>query len=980
MIGEHIVSRTEHVAPANGHSTHRPPFLRQAASQYLAALALLGLIGLGACSTPAQAQTTAGQLLPTGQSITPTAVPGATFQPLATNMAGRRDYIADGAAAAAISPDGKSMLVLTSGYNVVNGADSKRRADLSKQYILVYDITGNAPRRRQTLTIANAFGGIAWSPDGSSFYVGGGVDDAVQAYSKSKGRYAPDGAPIPLGHKAGLGADVKPQAGGLAVSPSGKRLLVANYYNDSVSLIDTATRKVVAERDLRPGKNDAAKRGVPGGEFPVAVAWRDDSHAFVSAARDREIIALDVHPTDVTIATRTATVGEPTSLLINRAGDRLYAVEDNDDRLAILNAATGALAAEPHLGLPEGLAGANGPAFTGKGVNPDSLAFGPDDSTLLVTYGGINALAIVSLKHDEADVVGLIPTGWYPSAVAVRGDGRRIFVANRKSPPGPNPNGCGPRQAMVQAQSAACGSANQYIYQLEKAGLLSFPPPDQKTLARLTLQVADNIGATDGPVRAAASAVMARVAEKIKHVVFIVKENRTYDQVLGDLEVGNGDPRLAILGGAMTPNHHQLARQFVTFDNFYDSGEQSSTGWNWSTAARATDLMERTASVNYAGRGLSYEAEGTDRNVNVALAMKDRDTVNSALPDDPDLLPGKAHLTSPDGDDDDEQGEGFLWDGALRAGLTVRNYGFMSEGAYDPKDPKSIPPIRDPFREKRTAYVSANQSLAPVSDPYFRGFDQAFPDYWRYKEWEREFDLQVSSRSMPALTLLRISHDHFGDFGTAIDGVDTVQKQMADNDYALGLIVQKIAASPFAGSTLVFVIEDDAQNGADHVDARRSLAFIVGPYVKQKALVTTRYTTVSLLRTIEEILRIPPLGLNDALAAPMSDAFDLGQSEWSYQASVPDVLRTTQLPLPPRQHADTRGRALCPMHDAAWWGRAMAGQNFAEEDRLDTDAFNHALWAGLAGEGAPPPERTGLDLRAGRAALLASVHQDCPDL
>jgi hypothetical protein len=195
----------------------------------------------------------------------------------------------------------------------------------------------------------------------------------------------------------------------------------------------------------------------------------------------------------------------------------------------------------------------------------------------------------------------------------------------------------------------------------------------------------------------------------------------------------------------MTPNHHDLARQFVTFDNFYDSGEQSSTGWNWSTAARTTDLMERTASVNYAGRGLSYEAEGIDRDINVALPMKERGKVNSAVPDDPDLLPGKAHLTSPDGDDDAEAGEGFLWDQALRAGLSVRNYGFMNEPAYDPKDPKVIALMRDPFKEQKAAFVSASQSLAALSDPYFRGFDQAFPDYWRVQEWAREFGQQVSS-------------------------------------------------------------------------------------------------------------------------------------------------------------------------------------------------------------------------------------------
>ena len=296
----------------------------------------------------------------------------------------------------------------------------------------------------------------------------------------------------------------------------------------------------------------------------------------------------------------------------------------------------------------------------------------------------------------------------------------------------------------------------------------------------------------------------------------------------------------------------------------------------------------------------------------------------------------------------------------------------MNEPAYDPKDPKAIPLIRDPFKEKRIAYVSTSQSLAPVSDPYFRGFDQAFPDYWRVQEWVREFDQQAAANTMPALTLLRISHDHFGDFGRAIDGVNTVQTEMADNDYSLGLIVEKIAASPFAGSTLVFVIEDDAQNGADHVDARRSIGYVLGPYVKHTALVSTRYTTVSMLRTIEDVLGLKPLGLNDALALPMADAFDLNQSGWSYLAKVPDILRTTQLPLPQKPVSEA-SRDICPMHDAAYWEAAMKGQNFVEEDRLDTDAFNQALWAGLAGPNAAAPTRTGADLRSDRGKLLAAA-------
>jgi len=185
------------------------------------------------------------QPLPTGQTITPTAAPGSSFQPLATKLKANPGYVADGASAIALSPNGKLMLVLTSGFNVFNGADSKRDPALSKQYVLVFDVSGSAPRRKQTLTIPNSFGGIAWKPDGSGFVVGGGVDDTVQVFRRVKSGFAPNGRPISLGHKAGLGADVKPQTGGLAVSPSGARVLVANYYNDSVSLIDLASPTVL---------------------------------------------------------------------------------------------------------------------------------------------------------------------------------------------------------------------------------------------------------------------------------------------------------------------------------------------------------------------------------------------------------------------------------------------------------------------------------------------------------------------------------------------------------------------------------------------------------------------------------------------------------------------------------------------------------------------------------------------------------------
>jgi len=919
------------------------------------------LAGSIALVSPAVSAEPLKQYLPTGQAITPAAAPGARFTPLVVNIGPHPAYVADGAAAIVLSPDNKEMLVLTSGYNRFNGADGKLVEVQSTQYVFRYALESRGARRLQTLHVPNSFGGIAWLPDRSGFIVGGGVDDALYLFARRGSAFEESGK-IPLGHKAGLGADVAPQAAGVAVSPDGRRALVANYYNDSVSLIDLRTKTVISEQDLRPGKIDPSASGVAGGEFPFAVAWVDAGHAWISSPRDRELVGLSVDGV-LHVTSRVRTVGEPTALLIDRGANRLIATEDNDDRLAFLDLTSGRLTSEPRLSLPAALAAPP----VGKGLNPNSLAKLPD-GRLLVTLGGINAVAVV----DQNIVQAMIPTGWYPSAVAASAG--RIFVANRKSPPGPNPQGCAPELAVYRGQPNACGSSNQYIFQLEKAGLLELPTPTTRQLAATTLQVASNIGLPGAGARSAAEAKLAAIRARVKHVIFIIKENRTYDQVLGDLDVGNGDPRLAILGKTLSPNHHRLAREFVTFDNFYDSGEQSSTGWTWSTAGRTTDLLEKTAPVNYAKRGLAYESEEADRFIYEQETPAERQATNPALSHDPDLLPGPALLTAPDPENDDQPGRGYLWDAAIGAGISVRNYGFADASIYDAGVPGSVPVIREPYKEHRSVYTPGDRLLAPLSDPYFRGFDQKLADYWRFLEWKREYDAQEVAGTLPQLTLLRLSHDHFGDFDEAIDGVNTVETEMADNDYSLGLVVERVANGKAANSTLIFVIEDDAQNGADHVDARRSVAFILGPYVRRGALVSTRYTTISILRTIEAVLGMKPLGLNDALSMPMADAFDLKQAQWSYRAEAAAILRSTQLPIPPDRFSPAQSAAAltCPAHDAAYWAEAMKGQDFSKEDRLDTDAFNAALWSGL-GTGAEPDVRDQSDLRENRLSRLKEV-------
>ena len=462
---------------------------------------------------------------------------------------------------------------------------------------------------------------------------------------------------------------------------------------------------------------------------------------------------------------------------------------------------------------------------------------------------------------------------------------------------------------------------------------------------------------------------MAFLRSRIKHVIYVVKENRTYDQVHGDLKQGNGDPDLAILS-PYSPNHNKIAKQFVLLDNFYDSGETSGVGWNWTTAARAMDFTEKTQPPNYAGRGLTYDWEGTNRNVPVSLTPEERKAVGIT---DPDMLAGSADVAAPDSRKG-EAGTGYLWDAALRAGLTIRNYGFFVGNI------PGAAVVESPFKAGIKQAIALKQALKPHTDEYFRGYDQNNADYYLFKEWEREFDGFVNKKQLPNLSFVRFPHDHFGNFSTAKFGVNTVETQMADNDYATGLLVEKVANSPFKHNTLIFIIEDDAQNGGDHVDAHRSIGYIVGPYVKQGALVSTHYTTVSMVRTIEEVLGLPPLGINDGLTAPMADLFDRKQSSWNYQAVVPSILYSTQLPLPQKSQANiAKAPTPCldmPKREAAYWAAAMEGQNFAVEDKLDSDAFNRAIWKGLKGEKLPYPEvRHGHDLREGRDTLL-KTHSD----
>ncbi len=606
-----------------------------------------------------------------------------------------------------------------------------------------------------------------------------------------------------------------------------------------------------------------------------------------------------------------------------------------------------------------------------KGANSNSVTLSPDEKQLYVTNGNLNCIAVVAVGGfgNGDQTVGLIPTGWYPNSVSFSADGNSVYVVNAKSPTGPNPLWCyggyGP------PGSPNCNTANQYNPQLTKAGLQSFPRPDAAQLTTLTAQVATNnrFSSSESPSDAA---VMSAVRNGVKHVIFIIKENRTYDQVLGDLKIGNGDPSLTEFGETITPNLHNLALNFVTLDNFMDTAEVSYDGWLWSTSAQAPDVVERQFPVAYAARALSLDSDGLSRNVNVAIpTLAGRIAADPFTANDPDVLPGQTFVAAPDGPDN-EINTGYLWDSALRANLTVRNYGFFLDATRYVTTDYAIPVLRDPFATGTVVAYPASVSLTPHTDPYFRGFDNSLPDYYRYTEWARDFDANYAKGSLPSLSLVRFMHDHTGNYTSAIDGVNTPDLQVADNDYAVGLLIQKIAASVYANNTLIFVVEDDAQDGGDHVDSHRSTAYVAGAYVKQGALLSTEYNTIDLVRTIEEVLGLPPMNLHDALAHPMADIFNTTSSKWNFTAAPSALLYNTSLPLPPKAAGLIVPK---PAHNAKYWARVTKGMDFTTEDRVDPADFNRILWKGMMGNRPYPVAPAGTDLRQNREELLARYRQ-----
>jgi YVTN family beta-propeller protein len=949
------------------------------------------------------AQSSTPQQLATGQFVTPTAVRGAVQQFLNPGLAAYPNFVAGEAVRSQLSPDGKTLAVLCAGQNSLDDANGNTDTAASTQFIFLYDVSGahkTSPVLTQVIQQTNSHVGLVFSPDGNTLYAAGGRDDVVYAYGKSGGSWALAHT-IALGHGGkGMGIGVAPNASGLAISADGQTLVVANNYNDSISVVDVATNTVRYEHDLRPyfANNEGVAGGV-GGTFPFAVVLRGNRTAYVSSDRDREIVVVDISsPTAGRLVKRIKLDGNALGMTLNASGSTLFVAQDNADQVAVIDTSANAVVAKIDARAPAGVlngssqndnsqgnsnsqgsSGPQGVQYTGAATFGVTLS--PDGNTLYAINSAANSVAVIPLNQGTYRVRGLIPTAYEPHDITFSADGTWMYVVNGKSVTGPNPGHLSSSTASITSISyvpdnataaAKARASNQYQFQLERASLVSAPVPAQSDLEHLTKQVADNnfYSANTADDRK----VMSFLHDHIKHVIYIIKENRTYDQILGDLANGsNGDPSLVQFGQSITPNFHAIASQFVTLDNFNDPGDGSMDGWSWSLQGRVTNMETITQQINYAfvNRGLSYESEGANRGVPVNFAtVAERDaaggpagTTNYSAAT-AGLLGGTVNVLTGIGnqassDSPFAQQGGYIFSAVLQAGGTVRDYGALVNniGTIGTK----AQPVTDPFTAGIVQTAPLSTELLPYTDVYFRGYDNNYVDNWRFNEWKREFDQFVAQGNLPNLSLVRFSHDHMGNFGTALGGINTPETQQADDDLAVGRLVQAVSQSPYASSTLVVVIEDDCQDGPDHVDSHRATAYVAGAYVRQGAVVSTHYSQINALRTIEDVLGTQHMNLNTAFQRPMTDVFDISASPaWSYTPVASTVLQGTALALAPSAPSNlryARGPVVKPTHSAGYWAQVTQGFDFSDADRVPPEKFNRVIWKGLKGNKPYPAHR-----------------------
>ena len=863
-----------------------------------------------------------------------------------------------------ISPDGRYAALLNDGYGTHEA--------LSRQSVAVLDLKTNRisdypDDRFGDEAHQSYFLGMVFSSDGKHLYVSvGSITDplgekprstgnGIAVYSFAEGKVAPERflpiAPQALaaGKKVAFGVrktaphTAIPYPAGLAVISAGgqDRLLVANNLSDDVILLDVTAGKVLQRFDL------STSDLVPS-LFPYTVlATRDGKRAWCSLWNASQVAELDLVSGRVIRRIKlkepedpVAPGSHPTALLLSPNEDILYVALSNADLVAAVSTSDGKAlryfstktSADEH-----------------SGTYPTALSQSSDGKYLFAADSSLNAVAVFDTTRGEATTpLGFIPTDWYPSALAVQG--HDLFITSAKGEGTTHNKGMGKTPREIKHHE------HPYIATLLKGSLARLNISSTlERLPELTRTVEqDNLLHSDP-----GSIPFASGKNPIKHVIYVLKENRTFDQVLGDLKVGDGDPSLTLFGADITPNEHKLALQFGVLDNFYDSGEVSGDGHLWSTAAITSDYNEKTWQIAYRGHERTYDFGG-----NIADEMP-------LEHNQPDI---------------DDPGTGFLWDNLARHGLTYRDYGEFVNAEWCNKGPHAstpkqgtpsgraapcprtevhhgdpLPPnVGDPHGGPSpwpwpVALVKQVKPTKAVLrdhfDPLFPDFNTDYPDQLRADEFLNEFAAYVRAREstegpefqLPAFVLLYLPDDHTG--GTR-PNLPRPAASVADNDLALGRVVDAVSHSPYWDDTAIFVVEDDAQDGADHVDAHRSIAFVISKYSPGSAVKPHVehhfYTTVNMVHTMETLLGLPAMNQNDAYAPLMGPMFSGAGDQ-------------------PAFRADYRNRDNGLIYETnrreAPGAEASAKMDFSRPDAAGATRLNEVLWRAQKGNTPMPAPR-----------------------
>lgn len=754
-----------------------------------------------------------------------------------------------------LSPVGKMLTLGDLPLNIAVSRSQKLIAITnngeSTQSIMLIDATKETVL--DSAIIGKSWLGLAFSDNDRFLYASGGNDNCIVKYSlDSRKLRAVDtlmlGKPWP----------VRISVAGIAVDDAGNKLYAVTKEDNALYVYDLKGKRILSRTPL-------------GGEGYNCILSPGKNELYISCWGSGKILIWDTKQgkfsSDIVVGSN------PNDLCLTRNGKYLFVANANDNSVSVINLRKRQVIETLNAALfPHSLAGST----------TNSVALSKDQKKLFIANADNNCLAVFDVSEPGESVSkGFIPTGWYPTCV--RTVGKTIFISNGKgnmsmaNPDGPNPYGRDEEVVYQQGGTTQKLTPVQYIGGLFKGSLQILNNPGNKALAAFTKAVYKNTPDPQGkdfkipehnPIPHQPNAT-----SPIKYVFYIVKENRTYDQVLGDMTEGNGDKNLVLFGERVTPNEHAIAREFVLLDNFYVNGEVSADGHNWSLGGYATDYLEKTWPTSYGGRGGDYDAEGNRKIAN--------------------------------------NKDGFIWDFCKRNGVSYRTYGEFADD-YKP----NIPVLKDHFC------------------PYYTSWDQKVRDTIRFTQWRKDFDSLLIHQSLPRLNTLRFINDHTEGLNK---GRPTPKAHVADNDLAVGMFVDYLSHSPIWNESAVFIVEDDAQNGPDHVDAHRSTAFVAGGFVKTGFVDHTLYSTAGMLRTMELILGIPPMSQYDASAEPMWRCFDDTAQHQPYR------VKPHQVDL---NEVNT---------DTSKYAYISQKLDFRKEDEAPDGILNEVIWKAVKGIDSPCP-------------------------